>query len=552
MSFQTMFAQGCYGEVVSGLEGINDPSLPEMHNLAICKYLEFGTNPTQELQKLIDNIRAETITPGAWPTNPSFSLLMYHLALINFRLSQYHQCVSVLNEIWGNYDKIEKHIVLFVALLTIELSIRSHEQSNLENAFSFIQTNFPTSETVSTLLLSKNIDPRIIQDVIFGIQFSKLRVQVANAIKKPISQASRAELESIISTAEAADSKGTLPVLKALPLACAALRLGDQPKYQSILESTDAGNFAVLNNRGLLELVQGRYSSALLHFSRALNARRNSELAFPFHRVAYNIGVPLLMKGKPRSAFRFLHAVVPLMPRSPYLWLRLAEACAAFYKQRVRKLRAATQLSPVIAERYATASRTYSVLPPSDAAVFARDPKEHGDITPAFGERATRNCIALCGDSPTLTPVRHAAELLCAFFALELGDGQRAAAMGRAASADPAGGGQALFLAKIYLAQGELLSGAPEDASRTLSRLIIECNVQRDKGHQVAHALTFARVALATGELPKVEAHLKKAAEPGEHRAEVALAQAELDLHRRHARQALTALASFQAQPAFA
>ncbi|EAX92672.1 hypothetical protein TVAG_317300 [Trichomonas vaginalis G3] len=540
--YQQLFYHGKYDKLLNELLAIQDRSVQETHNLAITRYLITGDSPLPELQKLVDSIKAETLAQTSWPTHPSYALLMYHICLYYFRSSNYQNCIKNLNNIWANIDKIDKVIGLCVSLLTIELAIRTGENENIEKAFNFIQSNFQTPESITSLLASKNIDGQIVKEISQNVQYAKLRYDVSQLINKPMDEEVRNQLEEILSQKEITpDSKNRSPmsIAQVLPLACAALRLGDQMRFQTVLETADdAVNFSILNNRGISELLQKRYSSALLHFTKSLNSRPNNELIYPYHQVAYNLGISLLMKHQPQNAFQFLYPIIPLMSRSPYLWLRLAECIVMYYKDRIQELRKQTQVNSVIAKKLSTESRTFYILPLPDNKLFDQYKTQNSNMTLEFAEKCTRNAITLCGYNPQLNSVRRASELLCSFISLELGDGKRAADMGKTVTADNTVDNQQKFLAKIYSAQGHLMVGESEESSKILSRLLIENDLKKEKDQLIRHALTFARVGMATNDTKRVENQLQKVSDTDQKKPEWVLTNIAFELQRRHVRQA--------------
>jgi hypothetical protein len=107
--------------------------------------------------------------------------------------------------------------------------------------------------------------------------------------------------------------------------------------------------------------VQKRSSSALLAFSKALTTRERREIIHPFQQIVYGVrlSLSLLLKQQPKESFRHLHPIIPCCPRFPYLWLRHAERCVLYFRQRVVKL------TGFIAQTH-DPTRTYTVLPKSD------------------------------------------------------------------------------------------------------------------------------------------------------------------------------------------
>jgi CCR4-NOT transcription complex subunit 10 len=253
------------------------------------------------------------------------------------------------------------------------------------------------------------------------------------------------------------------------------------------------------------------------------------------------------MRREPEQAFRFLHSVIPVMSDSPYLWLRLAECCVSFYKQRVERLRREHQISPVVARRLCTATRTFLVLPQTDYKLFEKYTAHGDDLNLQFGEKATRNAIALA-QTDELIQVRKSAELLCAFIALELGDGRKAAEMGKAVFSCTTVDSQRQFLAKIYAAQGHSVMGDSSESARIMSRLLIESSKDlKEKDFAIVHSLTFTRVAIAEQDLVKAQRYLNRISETDATRPEVVLTRVAMELKNRKPLQALAAMNSFGA-----
>jgi CCR4-NOT transcription complex subunit 10 len=393
-------------------------------------------------------------------------------------------------------------------------------------------------------LTAKIGDDKFIAKVAEEVQAAELRARVAAAVYAPIEE-SKSQLTGILGSVEIstdAKTRTSLSVSQATALARAAFHIDDHTHYVPILECAEnQTHFAILNNRGLFDLLERRYSSALLHFSKALESRRTSAIIHPFQQVIYNIGLSLLLRRQPSKAFGFLHSIIPVMTRSPYLWLRLAECCVLFYKQRVEQLRKEHQLSPVIARRLSTPTRTFIVLPQSDYRLFERYPAP-GGINLEFADRAARNAISLCTENPALEPVKKSAELLAAFVALELGDGRRAVEMGGAVAGWNGTDSQRVFLAKIYAAQGHSIAGDSAEAGRILARLMMEASRDlKEKDVSAVHQLTFARVALAGQDLRKAVFQLKNA----DTRPEGVLMKVAIGLKQRNPHSAIDAINAF-------
>jgi CCR4-NOT transcription complex subunit 10 len=510
-SHPALFYAESYGELLSELEESRDTSIQEAHNLSVVRFLARGDPVIPSLLHLIEQIRQQ-FPSDPWPSHSSWNLINYHLSLAYFNTGRMSDCLAIVEALWQHFESLDKLTALFVALLTVEIAVRVNVTSNLAPALSFLRGNFPKPIDVSSFLVAKIGDEKFVAKVAEDVQFAELRVRVAAAVHAPIEE-SKSQLSAVLSAVEIstdAKTRVSLPVSQATALARAAFQSEDYPHFVAILESAEnQAHFAVLNNRGIFDLIQKRYASALLHFSKALEARSNPAILHPFQQIMYNIGLSLLFRKQPQKAFSFLHAIIPVMTRSPYLWLRLAECCVLFYKQRVEQLRKEHQVSPVVARRFVTATRTFIVLPQSDSRLFEKFPPP-GDINLEFADRAARNAIALCGDS--LEPVRKSAELLAAYVALELGDGRRAVEMGVSASTWSAIDSQRLFLAKIYAAQGHSIAGDSAEASKVLARLMMEASRDlKEKDVSVVHQLTFARVALAGLDVRKAGQQLKNA-----------------------------------------
>jgi CCR4-NOT transcription complex subunit 10 len=530
--------------------------MQEIHNLAIVRFLFRGDNLLPALGPLVEQIRRETLG-DSWPIHPSWNLLNYHICLYHFYSGNLSECLSRLSLLWQNVESLDKLIVLCLSLLTVELTIRNGECEFLNKAVSFLQENFPTTEAVTTFLDGKIGEERWIAKIAEAVHFTNLRLQVHNALSLPV-EGAREVLETLLGSVDiSTDAKNRvqLAVSQAIPIAHAALYLDDQTRYIPVLESAEnQSHFAILNNRGILDLFQKRYASSLLHFSKALDSRQNSAITHPYQQIIYNIGLALLMRRKAQKSFEFLHSIIPVMSRSPYLWLRLAECCVMYYKQRVASLRQNTQVSSVIAREFSTATRTFIVLPQTDYRLFEKYPLPAdgastytADLNLDFAEKCTRNCMAICGDDPSLEPVRKSAELLCSFVSLELGDGRRAAEMGKLVYGAVNTESQRQFLAKIYTAQGYAIMGDTNEATRILSRLMIESSRDlKEKDVSVVYQLTFARVALIGQDVKKAQIQLSKIpdSEAVKH-PEVVLTKVAMELKARRPQQALAQLNSY-------
>lgn len=560
MNQATLFYQGKYDELLKELEKIKDPSMQERHNLSIVRFLATGESPLNSLKEISTQITAQS-SSEPWPQHPSWNLIYYHIGLYHFCVGNYSECSKYLGKLWENMDRIDRLIILCTSLLTIELYIRCGDSTNLSQAESFIQTHFSNQEAIQSFLSAKVSNENFVQNVTSSVLVAPLRAKVAQA-SNMTNQESHAIFDEVIKSIQISqDTKNRtlFPVKRLIPIAYAALRIEDTNRYLLILESADDQNhFAILNNRGIHELNQKRYSSALLHFSKALNARHSAAIVHPFQQVAYNIGLSLLMNKDPLRSFKYFYAIIPLMANSPFLWLRLTECCVQFYKQRVQELRKKHQYSPVIAKRYNTATRSFYILPQTDYKIFNKYPlqgeeKYIKDLNLEFAEKCANNAITLCNSltsdsnssSPsasTLKNVKRNCELLSSYIALELGDGKKAADMGKTVSSMQNIDGQRQFLAKIYSAQGHSAMGEAGEARGILSRLMIESNKVREKEPLVVHSTTFALVYMMTQDTRKAQDQLKKAQEPEIVLPEITLAKVALELKNKKPQMAITAL----------
>ena len=53
--------------------------------------------------------------------------------------------------------------------------------------------------------------------------------------------------------------------------------------------------------------------------------------------MMYNLGVQMLLTGKPELAFQAFQEVAMMYYKSPQVWLRLAESCVASHVLKVRE-----------------------------------------------------------------------------------------------------------------------------------------------------------------------------------------------------------------------
>lgn len=558
-----LFYQGKYKQLLDEIEKIHEPSIQEIHNLTIVRFLTTGQNPLPSLENIANQIRSE-YPNESWPSHPSWNLLCYHMSLYNFSTGNYSECSKHLNELWNNANNGDLLIFLCMSLLSIELFIRTGDSKNVDKSLSFLQVHFPKEEAITSFLTAKIGDEKFVTKISQSSQFAKLRADVAKAIHLPPNESKPIFMDTLGSIVISKDFKARtlLPVKKVIPIALSALYLNDETKYSIILDTCNEQNhFVILNNKGINELIQNRYSSALLYFSKALDARHNNSIVYPFHQIVYNIGLSLLKRNKPRKAFKFFHSIIALMSSSPYLWLRLSECCILFYKQRVSKLRQRTQQTPVIARTFCTANRKFYLLPQTDYKLYSKYPlikpneelndqnRYLIDLNLDFAEKCSRNAIALCqADNPNLQAVKQAAELICSYVSLELGDGKRAVEKAKNVYSAQNVDNQTQFLAKIYSAQGNAIMGEISEARGILSRLMIESNKVRDKDASAVHSATFALIYMEsqnTNFFKKAQDQIERALESAPTSMEAALTKAAYEIRYKNPQLAISTLNHF-------
>ena len=458
---------------------------------------------------------------------------------------------------------------------------------------------------------------------------------------------------------------------QALPLSAAAFGSGNFDRFLKIIGNTeDPDNPSLLCNRALFELFQNRSSSSLLLFQRALtkslstsfqypnkhienskqtnppseisnsktrNAKPQKDkkgninsgnvsqkendkaeksdivnpeflISHPQQQILFGMGLAYLQQQHPRKAFPYLTACIPLMSQSPFLWLRLAECCCLYYKQRVSKLRARFQLSPIIMRKIATPSRKFIVLPLSDAKLFARYASPRvPNLNLEFGNRCASNAITICNEilakfaqtrpantkraplrklaiisqkdmekmsknsensenktaatsdnskstidfsSPfienqtEIEEVKRSAQLLSSFFALEMGDGNKAIESAKNVAEQLVNSAKQ-NLAKIYLSHGYCLAGKANESSKTLKKLSIECQniFRKEKDIQPVFFLSFSQSLMLEGEVKMAVKNMSKALET--HRPESTLTKIFWDLKAGKIKQAIDTINSY-------
>jgi len=526
---QQAFYQSNFSKLITDIGNVQDPSIQEMHNLAICKYLQAGVSPIAELEKLIVMIKNDSQSSNS-SSMSSYFLISYHLALAYTDFCQFAECEKLLNELWMNIEKADKLVFFFISLLTVELFIRNGQSPLLEQAVQYLNSNFPNSDSVHSLLSSKNIDSGYLLRVLEYYSNYQFRIEVQKAQFSNNENECKHIVQKYFPLA-LDKSSPKLRIFKSMQLSSLAIKLKDYELLKSIIECSDDQNHcSLLNNVGLMELVSGRYTMALLYFSRALNSQYFHQYVYPYHQIVYHIGLSSLMKGKAKSAFHHLSSIIPLMERSPFLWLRLSECFVKYFQNRIRKLREKSQYSPIIRDKFSTDNRTYYVIPLSDYQVFCLDNEKDPLITMSYAERCAKNCIALC--SETQKDIKRKAELLCAYIYIIQNDGYKANEACKSLMSDNFADKQQQFLSRIYASQSSFMIGDYEETKILLARMMIENTHLKDKCMASTHNLTSARYFMEIGDYRKAEQHLSKVLDNDPHHPQAVLTRIALEIQR--------------------
>jgi CCR4-NOT transcription complex subunit 10 len=315
--------------------------------------------------------------------------------------------------------------------------------------------------------------------------------------------------------------------------------------FSALSSAPDQNHYVIRVHHGLSELLQKRYSSALLAFSKALNSRKRCEIIHPFHQIVYGVGLSLLLKQQPKEGFRYLYAIIPCCSRFANLWLRLAECCVLYFRQRVVKLRKQYQLTGVIARKLTTSTRTYTVLPMSDSRLFAKwaEIDEIGAMmTLEFAEKCARMAVELCGKNQLL---EQKSVLLCQYICLEMGDWQRANELSQkllGSSAEPF----TRFLARVYASQACFGMKDYVNACAVLKPNLIEVQFNRTPEYGIMLYQTAWRTHQASQEVDKSPIYMGKALEVDPSCREVVLTKVAADLQNKKMGNALVILHGFK------
>ena len=549
-TYQNLYYKGNIEKIEEELKNIYDPTIQEMHNLCISQYILHGVSPLPILIKILKGIETEkNINDGSWVSHPSYSLLKYHLCLFYFMSSDFSNCFLILEQLFNNFLLLNDIIQLMICILTIEIYIRYKNDFYLKESLIFIEKNYNNLENLTQFLIKNEFDDLSIKNIRQIIEYKDIRIKIHSLIHQNPTEEIKNELEKELSKFSISPDLKTRQILSvslSLSLSSGFLYLNDKLKYQNVLDSTeDPFHFAILNNRGIFELINQRYSSSLLHFSKSINSRYNNDLVYPFHQVAYNLGLSLLMKKKPLKAFQYFHSIIPLMSQSPYLWLRLSESIIMFYKQRILKLRKRNQYSSILSKKLTTNSRTFYLLPLNDNKIFEKDIKKIKDLNLEFAEKSTRNCIHLCNNNLNLLNIKKSAELISSFIWLELNDGKKSLEMCKEFQKDSLNK-QSLDLSKIYLIQSHFISGDFQEAEKILNYFSVERDLSNQKDRQNVFSFTFFKTLIALGLNKKAEEKLLKDESNNLMGSEIILTKIEYEINRKNYKAAINLINSYK------
>ncbi|KAH0794431.1 CCR4-NOT transcription complex subunit 10 isoform X3 [Histomonas meleagridis] len=548
-----IFYQEKYNELLEAWN--SEPSeVQDIQNLAIVRYLNDGDSPLTSLQNAEDIIRKEAQICDSWAMHPSWTLIQYHKCLYYFEIGRFEECSIILDKMWKNHSFINKLTLICISLLTYEFAIQTNDFHNVNKANSFFTKEFDNSiQNLSSFLKTTSVNENLSHKIIERYRYSHFRLEISQAIfkrdKKSLDFLSKS-INDFEESSEFRNSQKSISLFKLIPLANASLFLEDYPKYDAyISRSTDSNNPIILNNKGLYEIIQKKYSSSLLLFSKALSIRPTPVLIQPYPKILYNIGISLLSKQKPRKAFHYFYSIIDSVPDFPYLWMRLAECCVLFFKLRVAKIRNATQMSDLISRRLSTPTRTYTILPISDAKLFSRYGRYtegiDSNLTLEFGEKCARNAIALCND--TQTSLKMSANLLCQYICLELGDYERTIDIEKIIT-DPNAkispnnsiDTTTKFLSRIYAAQAMYMIRDYKNACSKLKYSLFEVTLKKEYGLMLYQ--TAWRTFLANNDLEKSFKNMNKAMEIDPNAPEILLTKVAIELQKKRTQQALAIL----------
>lgn len=522
-------------------------SISVQHNLAILNYLVDGKNPFPVFMDITKKIQDECKSNDLWLIHPSWALLNYHIALYYYQRCQYENCSYILSSIWLHANFVDDLTLLFVSLLSMDLVTSVNDWRYFDKARAFLAEKVKKGEPVAALkeLLNKHFGDtqkrQIIED---QIRYVSLQVNIAKHIIKN-DDVSRSEIQKILSQYLL---QKNLTIHQIFPLLSASLFVKNYDAYGKILEAVPnlySSDCSIVNNRGVYDILKEKYSSALLHFSKALGTRGNDEVTNPYHQVLYNIGLSLLFKQKPRKAFEVFHSIIPVIPKFSYLWLRLSECCVMYYKKHIAKLRAKMQLSQVISRRFSTPTRCFTILPTSSAKLYSNymDTKNGTleDLNLEFAQRCALNAVHLSGKKGQLFI---SALLICTYISLEMNEWEQAANYAKEIISSPEADSAIKFTARVYGAQALCMLHEKEKAIEYLRTQILEVAIGQSK-KSIMFYLTYAQLYIFNQDYQSAFYYLSKVSEQDQNCPEYILTRVQYEIKKGGVNEGLRILSEY-------
>lgn len=546
-SDRDVFYQEKYKQLIDKYEKMPNQSISVQHNLAILNYLVDGKNPFPVFMDITKKIQDECKSNDLWLIHPSWALLNYHIALYYYQRCQYENCSYILSSIWLHANFVDDLTLLFVSLLSMDLVTSVNDWRYFDKARAFLAEKVKKGEPVAALkeLLNKHFGDtqkrQIIED---QIRYVSLQVNIAKHIIKN-DDVSRSEIQKILSQYLL---QKNLTIHQIFPLLSASLFVKNYDAYGKILEAVPnlySSDCSIVNNRGVYDILKEKYSSALLHFSKALGTRGNDEVTNPYHQVLYNIGLSLLFKQKPRKAFEVFHSIIPVIPKFSYLWLRLSECCVMYYKKHIAKLRAKMQLSQVISRRFSTPTRCFTILPTSSAKLYSNymDTKNGTleDLNLEFAQRCALNAVHLSGKKGQLFI---SALLICTYISLEMNEWEQAANYAKEIISSPEADSAIKFTARVYGAQALCMLHEKEKAIEYLRTQILEVAIGQSK-KSIMFYLTYAQLYIFNQDYQSAFYYLSKVSEQDQNCPEYILTRVQYEIKKGGVNEGLRILSEY-------
>lgn len=411
---QELFNRRNYKRLIDDLRSIQNKSSQEVHNLVISEYLYEGKSPLTELENLIKQIKPES--NDSWQQVLSYPLVLYHYALYLFKVLRYEDCKIQLDILWENKDNLDNLLLLCISFLSIEYALITDDNDYLQSTRKFLTERFENFD-LDALFKERNVSDATQVKLRNCLEYYELKIDICSMVKKKDCDCSKYLAESKLTD---------LSVPEILLYSYLAYYKNNKVAYKLILNDIKFNNsdsFEIINNRGIFEFFQHKYSSALLLFSRAVNSRHNHEMIYPFHKIIYNTAVSHLLNQyspKPKDAFKLFYSILPLMSKSPFIWLRLAECIIAYYKHKIDKVRRKTQLSSILHDAFRTETQSYYILPASDIVLCFHGKNSVKEMTLQFAGYCASQCVDLCGNNKEHAAVRCKAELISAYIAMNM------------------------------------------------------------------------------------------------------------------------------------